>query len=566
MFNILRKYSLNSLKNKTNHVNKINLFNNQIRKNCGIVGFYNSNGFKINMLEEKFNIKRMLDVTKHRGTDDTSYKIYDNSIIGINRLAIVDLDSGNQPLHDNNNKVHVVGNGFIYNYESIMDDLKNSGYNFETENDFQVIPYLYDKYGMKFIDHIEGMFSFLLYDEDKNFFVAGRDPLGKKPLYYLNDKGKWYFSSECKSFSECNLDVSKVKELEAGSLLMPSIKDGSSIYKKYYEIPRMRQIPCKEKVKHLLDFSVKKRMRADVEVGTFLSGGLDSSIVTALGHKYNKNIKAITVGMKDSPDLINAKLVAEHLDIEHIVCDFTTEDVMKILPKVIYHLESYNPSAVNCAAINYLAAKTAKDNDITVILCGEGADEIFGGYLVLRNMETEEFMNSTWSMIENIYKTECKRLDRATMAATIEARCPFLDRNLVEYAMNLPVSSKLDKVNHNKNNENNENKIIEKYILREAFEDMLPKEVIWREKEPFDQGSGGRGIIDVINNLVTDNEVEEMKKKYPYANIQSKEMAYYYKFFREYFGDMGGEKQFEMFGDYPVMQSNIVKRTATSGS
>ena len=210
---------------------------------------------------------------------------------------------------------------------------------------------------------------------------------------------------------------------------------------------------------------------------------------------------------------------------------------------------------------NYLAAKTAKDNGISVILCGEGADEIFGGYLVLRNMETEEFIDSTWSMIENIYKTECKRLDRATMATTIEARCPFLDLNLVEYAMNIPVSSKLRKISNS-----NTTKIIEKYILREAFEDMLPNEVIWREKEPFDQGSGGRGIIDVINNLVTEKEVEEMQQKFPYANIQSKEMAYYYKIFRDYFGNIGGKKQFEMFGDYPVMQNNITKRTAISGS
>jgi Asparagine synthase (glutamine-hydrolyzing) len=261
--------------------------------------------------------------------------------------------------------------------------------------------------------------------------------------------------------------------------------------------------------------------------------------------------------MKDSPDLINAKKVAEHLQIEHIVCDFTTQDVFDILPTIIYHLESYNPSAVNCAAINYLAAKKAKEHGITVVLCGEGADEIFGGYLVLRDMEPKEFIDSSWNMIENIYKTECKRLDRSTMAVTIEARCPFLDRNLVEYAMNLPVSSKLKQTDE---------RIVEKYILREAFEDLLPSEVIWREKEPFDQGSGGRGIIDMINELVDDSEVTELQKLYPEANIQSKEMAYYYKIFRNFYGDMGGSNQFELFGDYPVMQKNIVKRTTTSGS
>jgi len=541
MFNLVR-----------NNLSKIKNLNK--RTYCGIAGYYNSKN--INDSEET-KFQKMLERTVHRGTDNTSYEIFDKSIIGINRLSIVDINHGNQPLHNNSNNIHIVGNGFIYNYESIMDDFKNSGIKFKTENDFQVIPYLYEKYDTDFINHLEGMFSFLMYDEKKKIFIAGRDPLGKKPLYYLNNEEEWYFSSECKSFLDIDRSLKNVCELEAGQIFSPSDLNNKSLNKKYYTIPKMRQKPCKNRVRELLDFSVKKRMRADVEVGTFLSGGLDSSIVTALGHKYNKNIKAITVGMKNSPDLENAKLVAKHLDIDHYVCDFTTDDVMNILPKVIYHLESYNPSAVNCAAINYLAAKTAKENGITVVLCGEGADEIFGGYLVLRNMDTEEFIDSSWSMINNIYKTECKRLDRSTMAVTIEARCPFLDRNLVEYAMNLPVSSKLNKT---------KDKIIEKYILREAFEDMLPKEVVWREKEPFDQGSGGRGIIDVINDLVKEEEVTYLNKKYPHANIQSKEMAYYYKIFRNYFGDMGGSNQFELFGDYPVMQNNIIKRTSTSGS
>ncbi len=524
------------------------------RFNCGIAGIYNKYN---NVLDKEKAMVNMLYRTKHRGTNDTSYDVYDNSIIGINRLSIVDIESGNQPLHNNSNNIHIVGNGFIYNYESIMDDFENSGKTFKTSNDFQVIPHLYEMYGLEFINHLEGMFSFLLYDESKNFFLAGRDPLGKKPLYYLNDDDTWYFSSECKSFLEIDKKLDNVKELEAGNLFCPNLEEPK---KKYYSIPRMRQKPCKYRVRNLLDFSVKKRMRADVEVGTFLSGGLDSSIVTALAHKYNKNVKAITVGMKDSPDLVNAKLVADHLGIDHIVCDFTTDDVMKILPKVIYHLESYNPSAVNCAAINYLAAKTAKENGLTVVLCGEGADELFGGYLVLREKSTDDFIESSWNMIENIYKTECKRLDRSTMAATIEARCPFLDRNLVEYAMNLPVSSKLKKPS-GKNK-----RVTEKYILRKAFEDMLPEEVVWREKEPFDQGSGGRGIIDVINETVSDKELKYLQEKYPLANIQSKEMAYYYNIFRYYYGDMGGNKQFELFGDYPVMQNNIIKRTSTSGS
>lgn len=514
---------------------------------CGIIGYYGEN---------KINIDKFIENTKHRGKDSTKYIKKDKAILGINRLAIVDLKYGNQPLFNHNKSICIVGNGFIYNYESIMSDLKNIGILFSTNNDFQVIPYLYELYGEECVKYLDGMFAFCLYDSINKKYMVCRDHIGKKPLYYLKNDNEYFFASESKAFLEVSKNLEYIYELGPGSRIIIN-KNMEMQIDKYYNIPLMKQVVNKNHVRSLLENAVKKRLRADVEVGTFLSGGIDSSIVTAIASKYNPNIKAITVGLKDSPDLINAKLVAKKLGIEHIIVDFTTEQLIELIPKIIWHLESYNPSAINCALVNYLAAKKAKESGITVILCGEGADEIFGGYLVLRNMDTKTFIDSSWTMIKNIHMTECKRLDRSTMAVTLEARCPFLDRNLVEYAINLPHSCKIKNINGKK---------IEKYILRESCNDLLPEQVLWREKEPFDQGSGGRGIIETINNLISDKEVTDLKIKYPEAKIEGKEMGYYYKIFRDYFGNIGGKRQFDLYGNYPIMQNNICKRTSTSGS
>ncbi len=534
---------------------------------CGIVALYGCNHASANQVAA-----RMLEHIDHRGTDCSAIRVFgDCSVaLGINRLSIVDLKGGNQPLADQRSLVHVVGNGFIYNYESIMSDAALAHYTFRTKNDFQVLPYLYNKYGADMVRHLEGMFAFCLYDTQNDVFVMGRDHLGKKPLYYAVEGGTLFVASECKALMAACGNSINVEELPPGHVgtlrgLASSREEkeeeedaaAALLVSRYYQIPRCMRTPCTQLVRQLLASAVRKRMRADVEVGTFLSGGVDSSIVTALANKVRPGLKAITVGVEGSPDLESARRVARHLGVEHIVCSFTTDELMALVPKMVWHLESYNPSAINCAVVNYLAAKKAKEHGVDVVLCGEGADEVFGGYMVLRHMECEEFVRSCWEMIENIHATECKRLDRSTMAATLEARCPFLDRSVVEYAMNLPYACKIKQMSERR---------VEKHILREAFSDALPSDVVWREKEPFDQGSGGRGIIGRINALVSTNELDRMQRLYPHAKIQSKEMAYLYKIFRERFGDLGGDRQFSLFGNYPVMQHNITVRTETSGS
>jgi asparagine synthase (glutamine-hydrolysing) len=204
-----------------------------------------------------------------------------------------------------------------------------------------------------------------------------------------------------------------------------------------------------------------------------------------------------------------------------------------------------------------MAARHAKNEGLKVVLCGEGSDEIFAGYKAVRHLPWPELHDASWTLINNLHNTECKRLDRMTMAVSLEARVPFLDRALVEYALGLPCDVKI---------RDHDGRRVEKWILRKAFEDLLPEEILWREKMPFDQGSGGRFIIERVNREVTAADLAEAQKRWPEARLTSKEMLYYYRIWREHFGDMGGARVFDMFGDYPVMMDGISSRTAESGS
>jgi asparagine synthase (glutamine-hydrolysing) len=236
---------------------------------------------------------------------------------------------------------------------------------------------------------------------------------------------------------------------------------------------------------------------------------------------------------------------------------FTVDEMLEAIEEAIWHVESYNPSMVTGAVVTLMAARHAKAEGLKVVLCGEGSDEIFAGYKAMRHMPWPELHEASWTLINNLHNTECKRLDRMSMAVSLEARVPFLDRSVVEYALNLPCDQKIKVVDGRR---------IEKWILRKAFEGMLPDEILWREKMPFDQGSGGRHIIARVDATIADAELTEAQQRHPEANIVSKEMLYYYRIWRKRFGDLGGVRVFDMFGDYPVMMSGIEARTATSGS
>eukprot|EP00013_Stygamoeba_regulata_P001060 CAMPEP_0177633898 /NCGR_PEP_ID=MMETSP0447-20121125/3084_1 /TAXON_ID=0 /ORGANISM="Stygamoeba regulata, Strain BSH-02190019" /LENGTH=498 /DNA_ID=CAMNT_0019135591 /DNA_START=105 /DNA_END=1601 /DNA_ORIENTATION=- len=498
----------------------------------------------------------MLETLHHRGEDEQKDEFYDDCCgLGIARLSIMDLKGGMQPLHTNGKEISCVFNGMIYNTLTIQSDLRGEGIDLPNSNDGVVIPFLYQKFGPMCAAMLDGMFAFLCYDHRNKSFCAARDPIGIKPLYYVRTgAGAWYISSEIKSFQKVNVPLANIKSLPPGHY----ITSENPVPVQYYVLPFVRAIPDKHMVATLLEHAVSKRMLADVEVGTFLSGGIDSSIVTMLASRFKKDIHAITVGNEGSPDVEAAKKVAEHLGIRHTIKSFTPEELRGYLDRAVFHCETYNPVLVTGGAVTLMAAEAAKQAGITVVLCGEGADELFAGYKAMRFHSPLKVYDGCRDLMNMINHTECKRLDRMTMAVSLEARTPFLDLGVVQYALNLPYDAKIKEVN---------GRLVEKHILREAFDGTLPDSVIWREKMPFDQGSGSRKVLlEAAAAAITDEEYAQLQRAHPNAQLQSKEMAYYWKVWYKHFGETGGEDMFNMFGYYPVLQANMNTRTADSGS
>jgi asparagine synthase (glutamine-hydrolysing) len=502
--------------------------------------------------ERPDTVKRMLDATSHRGEDSTRYEFWDERCgLGINRLSIMDLERGEQPIHNEARDVHVVCNGEIYNHAAIVSDLRDR-HEFRTRSDVEVIAHLYEDHGAECVNFLDGMFAFLVYDQKRQTFLAARDPLGIKPFYYARDAERWYFASEAKGILAAGVDPTWIRMLPPGFRLTPERGP-----ERYFYLASHKSMPKPSVVRELLEHAVEKRMMADVEVGTFLSGGVDSSLITAITSKLNPDVQAFTVGVEGAPDVEAAKVVAKHLGIRHHVRRFEVSELVELLRETIWHVESYNPSMVTGSVVTLMAARLAKEQGIKVVLCGEGSDEIFGGYIALRDLEFQDLQDASWTLIENLHMTELQRLDRMSMAVSLEARVPFLDRDLVEYALNLPASVKIKDDGERK---------VEKWILREAFDGVIPDEILWREKLPFDQGSGARALIAYAENQVSDEDLARAKRQWPDAGIVSKEMLFYYNIWREHFGEMGGRRRFDLFGDYPGMMDRIEVRTASSGS
>lgn len=487
----------------------------------------------------------MLNSIGHRGMDSRRWRQFDRfGALGINRLSIIDLERGDQPLFNEDGTIALVCNGEVYNHSAVRRDLRDE-HTFATGSDAEVIVHLYEEYGDDAIKFLDGMFAFVLFDFRQGRVLFGRDPLGIKPLWYRQDDDATYVASEVKAL--IGFGDQGIRELPPGSIWS---SDGG--VQRYWEPALATSKPDLDLCRSLLTYAVRKRMMSDVEVGTFLSGGIDSSLITALAARENPSIRAFTVGMEGAPDVEMARRVADYLDIEHVVQTFTIDDMIALLPEAIYYIESYNPSMVTGAIVTYMCSKLAAEHGAKVVLCGEGADELFGGYSAVRSLTFLDLRRKLEELLHNLHKTELKRLDRLSMATTLEARVPFLDRHFVEYAFNLPSDEKIKMV---------DGKRVEKWHLRKAFEGWLPDELIWREKCPFDQGSGGRALIPAIEALIDDKLLARKCEEYAPWNIQSKEMLHYFEIWRSHFGELlEPGKTFEMFGDYPVLMEQIAAR------
>ncbi|WDE09773.1 asparagine synthase B [Thalassomonas haliotis] len=478
---------------------------------------------------------------RHRGPDWSGIYNNDNAILVHERLAIVDTENGAQPLY-NRNRNHVLAvNGEIYNHKQLAEQ-HTSDYQFQTRSDCEVILPLYEKFGSEFVDHLQGMFAFVLYNESDNSYLVARDHMGIIPLYTGHDEdGNFYVSSEMKALMPICKTVS---EFPPGHIL--DSKDGE--LKKYYirdwhEYGAVAgNTSSKDDLRHALEESVKSHLMTDVPYGVLLSGGLDSSLVSAITQKFAARrveendlseawwpkVHSFAVGLEGSPDLAAAQKVADSIGTVHHTIHFTEQEGIDALKEVIYHLETYDVTTIRASTPMYLMARKIKAMGIKMVLSGEGADEIFGGYLYFHKApNAREFHEETNRKLSKLHMFDCLRANKAMSAWGIEARVPFLDKHFMDVAMRLNPADKMCG-----------NGKMEKGILRSSFEGYLPKEILWRQKEQFSDGVGYSWIDSLkefVEAQVSDQQMESAAFKFPVNTPDTKEAYFYRTIFEEHF-------------------------------
>lgn len=506
---------------------------------CGIVCAFD---LKKSALELRPQLLEMSKRIRHRGPDWSGIYCGDKAILAHERLAIVDPQSGQQPLYSKDGKLVLAVNGEIYNHQSIRDRQAGT-YEFLTKSDCEVILSLYREKGINFIEDLNGIFAFALYDIENDVYLIARDHEGIIPLYMGWDhNGTFYVASEMKALEGF---CETIKSFPPGQYFYS--KDGE--LKTWYKRDWMEYDAVKDNTSNIdelrsaLESAVKRQLMTDVPYGVLLSGGLDSSIVSAIAKKYASQrvesgdklgawwpqLHSFAVGLKGAPDLLAAKKVADHIGTVHHEINFTVQEGLDAVRDVIYHIETYDVTTVRASTPMYLLARVIKSMGIKMVLSGEGADEIFGGYLYFHKApNAEELHKETVRKLSKLHMYDCLRANKSLSAWGVEGRVPFLDKEFMDVAMRLNPKDKLSGTVGK----------IEKWILRKAFEDYLPEEVAWRQKEQFSDGVG-YSWIDTLKELtsqqVTDEQMSHAAERFPINPPMTKEEYYYRSIFEEHF-------------------------------
>ena len=507
---------------------------------CGIFGILD---IKTDVSELRTQALELSKLLRHRGPDWSGIWHNDNAILCHERLAIVDVDTGAQPLISNNGNQVLAVNGEIYNHKDLETKLAKP-YDFATKSDCEIILPLYQQEGVNFIDKLEGMFAFVLYDEEKNTYLIARDHIGIIPLYTGFDEfGNFYVASEMKAL----VPVCKtVQEFPPGHYLDST--DGKLV--KYYQRDWMSYDAVKgnetnlEDLKAAFEKAVKSHLMSDVPYAVLLSGGLDSSLVSAVAARYVAKrvedgdqsdawwprLHSFAVGLEGAPDLLAAKKVADMIGTVHHEIHFTIQEGLDAIRDVIYHLETFDTTTIRAATPMYLMTRKIKAMGIKMVLSGEGSDEIFGGYLYFHKApNAKELHEETVRKLDRLHMFDCARANKSTSAWGVEARVPFLDKNFMDVAMRLNPQDKMCVDGR-----------MEKWILRKAFDDetYLPAEVLWRQKEQFGDGVGYSwidSIRDFVEQEVSDQQMATAEFRFPINTPDTKEGYYYRTIFEDYF-------------------------------
>ena len=541
---------------------------------CGFVGCFDlssgsapiGEGLKEELRSQVLEMSKKI---RHRGPDWSGVYTGNNAILSHERLSIVDPLSGKQPLVSDDGKIILAANGEIYNHKTLRTEF-NGKYNFLTGSDCEVIIPLYKQYResgnfAEMIEKLSGIFAFALYDSEKDVYLISRDEIGVIPLYQGWDKsGRYYVASELKALEgECQT----IEEFPNGSYLYSGASSENTPakpvrwYKRDWEsFDNVKNNPKAtdekgeiinpsviEKVRNGLESAVKAQLMSDVPYGVLLSGGLDSSIIAAITQKFSKKriesnstesawwpqLHSFAVGLEGSPDLIAAQKAADYIGTVHHEVHFTIQEALDALPDVIYHIETYDITTVRASTPMYLLARVIKSMGIKMVLSGEGSDELFGGYLYFHKApNAQEFHEELVRKMSKLHLYDCLRANKSLMAWGVEGRVPFLDKDFIDIAMNLNPSDKMNiKLPDGKQR-------IEKWILRKAFEDLLPENICWRQKEQFSDGVG-YNWIDTLKKMteekVSDAEFARREMRFPVNTPKTKEEYYYREIYSRLF-------------------------------
>ena len=501
---------------------------------CGIIYYLGHKDIDIN------NIKKNINKLELRGPDNNKIIQLDNNIFGFTRLSINDLsENGNQPLIKDEN-YYLICNGEIYNHKKLKEK-----YNLicKSGSDCEIILHLYEKLGIENIEEIinelDGVFSFVLYDKLLNKTIISRDPFGVRPLFIGYTKSNELLL--CSEIKPINEFCKYLLQYKPGNYSIIDQNNNNEIFTKSYYNYNFLNVNdnyeiIKNNIKNLLINAVDKRLMSDRPIGCLLSGGLDSSLISALVAKHYKpyTLNTFSIGMKGSTDLYYAKLTSKFIKSKHHNIELTTEEFLSAIEETIYMIESYDITTVRASVGNYLIGKYIKNNtNCKVIYNGDGSEEIFGSYKWFSLIDNEEdFYLENLKLLREINYFDVLRSDRAISTNGLEPRTPFLDKTLVNYVMSIPSKYKMFG-----------DKIMEKNILREAFDDMniLPKEVLWRKKEAFSDGvsstekSWFQIIQEDLNKKITDDEFNKKKLLYKHNTPISKESLYYREVFNKFY-------------------------------
>lgn len=517
---------------------------------CGIVAIFN---VKEQTPELRAKALGMSKKIRHRGPDWSGIHCSGSAILAHERLSIVDPESGGQPLFSPDGKQVLAVNGEIYNHKKIRERYKGR-YDFQTGSDCEVILALYRDKGVNFLEDLNGIFAFALYDEEQDAFLIARDHIGVIPLYIgYNADGKVFVASELKALEgECE----RYEPFLPGHYYWSKDPGMKRWYKRdWMEYDNVKDnTASSDAIRKSLCAAVKRQMMSDVPYGVLLSGGLDSSVISAITESYAERrietdsrsrawwprLHSFAVGLKGAPDLAKARLVADHIGTVHHEINYTIQEGLDALRDVIYFIETYDITTVRASVPMYLLARVIKSMGIKMVLSGEEADEIFGGYLYFHKAPSaEEFHKETVRKLSKLHLYDCLRANKSLSAWGVEGRVPFLDKEFLDVAMRTNPKAKMCSVlPASRSGEADPKASIEKRIVREAFEDMLPEEVAWRQKEQFSDGVG-YSWIDTLKKItseaVTDEQMAHAEERFPINTPLCKEEYYYRSIFEEHF-------------------------------